>query len=253
MVSDLQKASLLKRVAAGIFDGILLSILAVGFAFLLSVVLDYNGTNAKLDGMYDKYESQYGVDFEISQADYDALTDQQRKDYDTAYKALTSDEEVLYTYNLLINLTMLITTFGILLAVLALEFVVPLWLKNGQTVGKKIFGIGLMRTDGVQMNTMQLFTRTVLGKFTLEIMIPVYIAIMIIFNSIGITGTIILGLILLVEVICLSVTRTNSMIHDLLAGTVAVDLASQTIFRTTEDLIAHQKKIHAERAARADY
>ena len=253
MVSDLQKASLLKRLAAGIFDGILLSVLAVGFALLLSAVLGYNDTNAKLDAMYDQYESKFGVEFEISAADYDAMTDQQRLDYDVAYKALTADQEVLYTYNLLINLTMLITTFGILLAVVALEFVVPLCLKNGQTVGKKIFGIGLIRADGVQMNTMQLFTRTILGKFTIEIMIPVYLVIMIFLNSIGITGTIILALIALIEVITLAATRTNSMIHDLLAGTVAVDLASQTIFRTTEDLIAHQKKIHAEQAARADY
>lgn len=253
MVSDLQKASLLKRLAAGIFDGILLCILAVGAALLLSAVLNYNNVNSELEAAYDQYENQYGVEFDISGAQYDALTDSQRQQYDEAYKALTSDEAVLYTYNLLINLTLLITTFGILLAVLILEFVVPLWLKNGQTIGKKIFGIGLMRSDGVQMNNLQLFTRTVLGKFTIEIMIPVYIVMMIAFNSIGITGTLVLGLIVLVEIIALSVTRTNSMIHDLLAGTVAVDLASQTIFRTTEDLLAYKKKLHAEQVSRADY
>lgn len=253
MVSDLQKASLLKRLAAGIFDGILLCILAVGAALLLSAVLNYNNVNSELEAAYDQYENQYGVEFDISGTQYDALTDSQRQQYDEAYKALTSDEAVLYTYNLLINLTLLITTFGILLAVLILEFVVPLWLKNGQTIGKKIFGIGLMRSDGVQMNNLQLFTRTVLGKFTIEIMIPVYIVMMIAFNSIGITGTLVLGLIVLVEIIALSVTRTNSMIHDLLAGTVAVDLASQTIFRTTEDLLAYKKKLHAEQVSRADY
>ena len=35
MITDIQKASLLKRIAAGIFDGILLCILAVGFAWLM--------------------------------------------------------------------------------------------------------------------------------------------------------------------------------------------------------------------------
>ena len=253
MASDLQKASLLKRLAAGIFDGILLSILAVGFGLLLSALLNYNGTNAKLESLYDQHEQQYGVEFRISEAEYNAMTDQQRQNYDAAYKAMSGDDEVLYTYNLLINLTMLITTFGILLAVIALEFVVPLFLKNGQTIGKKIFGIGLMRTDGVQMNTMQLFTRTVLGKFTIEIMIPVYLIIMVFLNAIGITATLVLGLIGLGQIVSLAVTRTHALIHDLLAGTVAVDLASQTIFRTTEDLIEHQKKIHAEKANRAEY
>lgn len=253
MVTDLQKASLLKRIAAGIFDGILLCTLAVGFAWLLAALLNYNGCNAVLEQGYARYESMYGVEFEISEADYLNLSEQQRSNYDTAYKAMISDEEVLQTYNLLLNLSLIITTFGILLAVLALEFVVPLCLKNGQTLGKKIFGIGLVRTDGVQMNNLQLFTRTVLGKFTIEIMIPVYIVMMIFFNSIGIMAAVSLGALLLAQIIALSVTRTHSLIHDLLAGTVAVDLASQIVFRSTEDLIAYKNKIHAEKTSRSDY
>ena len=59
---------------------------------------------------------------------------------------------------------------------------VPLKLGNGQTIGKKVFGIGVMRVDGVQLTTIQLFIRTILGKFTLETMIPVYIVLMIFFN-----------------------------------------------------------------------
>ena len=43
------------------------------------------------------------------------------------------------------------------------------------------------------------------------------------------------------------------MIHDLLAGTVVVDVSSQMIFRTTDDLIAYKKKIAAEQSARQVY
>ncbi len=253
MITDIQKASLLKRTAAGIFDAILLCILAVGFAWLLTGLLDYNSHNAALQAGYDRYEAQYDVRFDISQEEYQTLTDAQRENYDVAYKALISDQEVVKTYNILLNMTLLITTFGILLAVMALELIVPLCLKNGQTVGKKIFGIGLVRTDGVQMNNMQLFARTILGKFTIEIMIPVYIIIMILFNSIGIVGIAVLAGILLIQLIMLAATRTNSLIHDALAGTVAVDISSQMVFRTTEDLIAYKKKIHAEQAARSNY
>ena len=39
MIYDLQKASMWKRVSAWLFDTILLSIVAVGFAFLLSTIL----------------------------------------------------------------------------------------------------------------------------------------------------------------------------------------------------------------------
>ena len=253
MITDLQKASLWKRIAAGIFDAILLCILAVGFAWMLTALLDYNSHNTALEQAYASYETQYNVEFDISREAYESLTQQQRDAYDAAYAALIADEDVLQTYNLLLNLTLLITTFGILFAVLVLEFLIPLWLKNGQTIGKKIFSIGLMRTDGVQMNNLQLFTRTVLGKFTIETMIPVYIIIMIVFNSIGIVGPLVLALIGLVQIICMVVTRTNSMIHDMLAGTVAVDISSQMIFRSTEDLIAYKKKVAAEQAARQAY
>ena len=253
MVTDLQKASLLKRTAAGIFDGILLCILAVGAAWLLAAVLNYNGVNAALEQGYARYESLYGVEFDISQEAYQQLSQQQKETYEAAYQALIADEAVLRDYELVLNLTLIIITFGILLAVLALEFLVPLVLKNGQTVGKKIFGIGLVRTDGVQMNNLQLFTRTVLGKFTIELMIPVYIIMMIFFNTIGVVGITILGLLLLAQLILPLVTRTHSLIHDLGAGTVAVDLASQMVFKSTEDLIAYKNKLHAEQANRSDY
>ena len=253
MTHDLQKASLWKRASAWIFDFILLGILIVGVALVLSAVLGYNGYNETLDAAYATYEEQYGVEFEISQEQYHTMTEQQRQNYNDAYDALVSDQEAMYAYNMVLNLTMLITTVSILISYLLLEFALPLYLGNGQTLGKKIFGLCLMRIDGVQINTMQLFVRTVLGKFTIETMIPVYILIMIFFNMIGIVGTGILAVLVLVQIILLAVTATNAQIHDLLAGTVVVDYASQMIFRTTEDLIAYQKRVAAEAAARQSY
>lgn len=253
MIHDLQKASLWKRASAWIFDFILLGVLVVGVALVLSAVFGYNGYNDTLDGAYTKYEEQYGVEFEISQEQYLAMTEQQRQNYNDAYNALISDQEAMYAYNMVLNLTMLITTASILISFLALEFALPLFLGNGQTLGKKIFGLCLMRTDGVQINTMQLFVRTVLGKFTIETMVPVYILIMIFFNMVGIVGTAVLAVLGLVQIVLLAVTATNAQIHDLLAGTVVVDYASQMIFRTTEDLIAYKKRVAAEEAARQTY
>lgn len=253
MVYDLQKAGMWKRIAAGMFDGILVTILAVGCAFLLSLALGYDGYSDTLNTAYEKYETEYGVEFELTQEEYQSMTDLQRQNYDAAYAALVADGEAMYAYNMMINLTLVITTLGILLAVLALEYVVPLLLGNGQTLGKKIFSLGLMRTDGVKMNNMQLFVRTILGKYTIETMIPVCICLMIFWGTLDMTGTLILLALLIAEIVIMAVTRTNSLLHDLLAGTVVVDISSQMIFRTTEDLIAYQKKIAAERAARQTY
>lgn len=253
MVFDLQKGSLWKRTAAWMFDSILVSILAVGFGFLLSVFLGYDGYSETVDTAYAKYEAEYGVVFDITQEEYQSMTEEDRQNYDAAYNALIDDEGAMYAYNMMLNLTLVITTIGILLAILLWEFVFPLLIGNGQTVGKKIFSLCLIRNDGVKVNNMQLFTRTVLGKFTIETMIPISILLMLFWGTMDLTGTLILLALAIAEVVSVAVTRTNSALHDLLAGTVVVDISSQMIFRTTEDLIAHKKQVAAERAARQTY
>ena len=250
---ELQRANMWKRISAWLLDIILLGILAVGAGLLLSVVLGYNSHNDALDAGYAKYEAAYGITFEITMEDYNSMTDAERSNYDTAYQAMIADPEVVRNYNMVLNLTLVITTLGILLAYLLLEFAVPLLFGNGQTLGKKVFGIGLIRNDGVQMNTMQLFVRTVLGKFTIETMIPVYVIIMLFFNIVGLPGTLLLAALLLTQLIMLAVTRNRTPIHDMLSGTVAVDISSQRIFRTTEELISYTKRVHAEKAARQPY
>lgn len=253
MSSDIQKASMWKRISAYLFDIILLVVLVTAVAFVLSAVFGYDGYNQTLDAAYAGYEAEYGIVFDISHEQYNVMTEAERLRYDEAYAALIADEEAMYAYNMVVNLTLVITTLGILLGYLVLEFAVPLFFGNGQTLGKKIFGIGLMRIDGVRITPLQLFVRTVLGKFTIETMIPVYVVVMLLFNTVGVTGTLLLAALLLAQIIILAVTRTNSLIHDLLAGTVAVDYASQRIFRTTEDLIEYKKRLHAEEVARKDY
>lgn len=250
---ELQKASMWKRISAWLLDVILLSIVVVGMGALLSWLLGYNGYNEALDAGYAKYEDSYGVVFDITAEEYDSMTEEERQNYDAAYEALIADTEVIRAYNMVLNLTLVITTLSILLGYLILEFVLPLIFDNGQTLGKKIFAIALVRNDGVKMNNMQLFVRTVLGKFTVGTMIPVYVFIMLFFNIVGLGGTLLLGALLLTQIILLAATRNRTAIHDLLAGTVAVDISSQQIFRTTEELIEYTKRIHAERAARKPY
>lgn len=253
MIYDIQKASMGKRISAFLFDGILLSVVIVAVAFLLSSVLGYDGYSANLEAAYDKYQTEYGITFDITQEQYLALSEEELAAYDTAYEALIADTEAMYNYNMVINLTLIIVSVGILLGFLAMEFLIPMLFGNGQTLGKKIFGIALVRSDGVKINGMQLFARTVLGKFTIETMIPVYILILIFFNAMGIVGPIIVGVLGVAQAAALLVTRNNCALHDLIGGTVVVDMASQMIFKSSDDLIAYQKKVAAEKAARQKY
>ena len=253
MICDLQKASIWKRISAFLFDAIMLTIAAVLFAWLISVAVQYDVPAAQLEASYAKYEEAYGVDFQMPLEAYQALTDQQRANVDTAYAALAADEEAVYAYNMLLQLTLLITTFGILLAYLVLEFTVPMLFGNGQTLGKKIFSLGLMRTEGTRVSGVVMFIRTILGKYAIETMIPVYIIIMIYYNSIGLVGPGIMLVIGAVQIVLMIATKTNSVIHDCLATTVVVDLPSQMIFNTREELMAYKEKLHAEKVARTPY
>ena len=253
MVYELQKACLWKRIAAWLFDGILLSILAVGLAFLLSLAFHYNRYSDQISDAYLAYESSCGVSLDISQEEYENLSPADKLAYDSAYEMLIRDEDVLYAYNMAVNLSLVITSISILAAALVLEFIVPLFFKNGQTLGKKIFSLCLVRSDGVKINTLQLFTRTVLGKFTIEIMIPVYIILMLFWGITDLSGTLVLGGLLLAEMITLIVSQRNAAIHDLLAGTAVADFSGQMIFESEEELIAFKKKIHSDWAAKQDY
>ena len=249
---ELQKANMWKRISAGLFDGILLAMLAVGLAFLLSVVLGYDGHTAQLEARYAEYEARYGITLDITSADYEAMTEEERGQYDAALAAFAEDREAGYLYSLLINLTLVIITFGILLSYLILELIVPLLFGNGQTLGKKVFGIGVMHVNALKITPQMLFIRTVLGKYTLETMIPVLLILMIFFGIIGIEGTAIILVLAIVQVVLLAATRTRSAIHDLLAQSVTVDLASQMIFENAEARMNYVKNRAAEEAARAE-
>lgn len=252
MIYDLQKASMWKRASAYIFDSILLAVLAVGLAFLISGITHYNDQTTRLSNYYLQYGNEYGIDLGISYADYEKLDDDQLQLYEDALKAMNADQDVVRTYELVINLSLVIVTFSILFSMLLLEYLVPLLFKNGQTLGKKAFGIGVMRTDGVKINSILLFIRTVLGKFTIETMLPVLMVIMIFFGQAGGMAVLIIAGIFLLQIALLIATRNNYTIHDLLAKTVVVDIASQMIFDTEADLIAYKERIHAEQAARQD-
>ena len=253
MIEELQKAGLWKRISAALFDMIILGIVIVGVAYLLSLVTGYDGYSRTVSDSYEKYETAYNVTFELTQEEFDALSSEERMRYDEAYQALCSDEAAMYAYNMLVNLTLLISSISILIGYLATEFAVPLMLGDGQTLGKKIFGIALMRTDRIRVTAPLLFIRTILGKYTVETMVPVLIIIMIFFNMAGLMAVLSLGGILLLEIVLMIATRTDSLIHDLLAKTVVVDYASQRIFSSEEELLEYKKKLHAEHVARQEY
>ena len=250
MAYDLQKASMWKRISAFLFDGIMLGILAVLIAWGLSALLGYDGYNRTVNESYERYSQEYQVDLRMTLTEYEAMSAEEAQRVDEAFDALNADTKALRAHQMMLQLSVLIISLGFFFAYLAWEFFIPLKLGDGQTVGKKIFGLGLMKTDGTRVRGPALFIRAILGKYTIETMIPVLILLMIYWGTIGVVGPVVILLILLTEIILITATHTNSLLHDLLANTVAIDEASQKIFETPEEAAAFKAQIAAEAAQR---
>ncbi len=253
MTADVQKASFWKRMSACLFDIIILAIVAIGAASALSAIFGYDGYSEKMTRYYEQYEEQYGVDFDISVEDFEKLTDEEKNIYYEADKAMNSDGEVIKAYRMMLSLSILIVSLGLFIAFFVLEFIIPMVFGNGQTLGKKIFGVAVMRTNSVKITPPVLFIRTILGKYTIETMVPVFLLFMILFGVLGFVGVLVIFAIILLNVILVFATRTSSAIHDLLSDTVTVDMASQRIFDSYDAMIEYKKKLHAEAVSKEDY
>ena len=239
---DVQKASMWKRISAALFDSILIAIVAVGAVLLLSSLFGYDAYAQQLEQAYASYEEQYDVKLSITAEQYAELTEAERQRYDEALQAFAADAEINRIYGLMFHYTVLMLVFGVLASFLILEFLIPLLLGNGQTLGKKIFGIGVMRVDGVKLSPLLLFARAVLGKYTVETMLPILIIVMIYFNVMGIVGVILIGALAVFQLVLLVSSPLRTPIHDRLAQTVAVDFEAQLIFDSDEALRAYQKE-----------
>ncbi len=270
MIYDLQKASVLKRISAWLLDFILLIIVITGLAWGLSAAFGYYQNQSFIEQINNEYDEKYFSEINgegclpenrkltfntnvMTAEKYEALSEENRALFDDVYDIYKSDARVSYAFNKEIIILMSAVSLSIILAYLALEFFVPLKLGNGQTVGKKVFAIGVMQVNGVRITGVSLFARSMLGKCTVETMVPALIVLMILQGAINIVGLLVLALLAVFEVILLISTKTNSMIHDIFAFTVTVDLPSQMIFDTEAELIAYKKRIHAEAVDNAKY
>ena len=253
MTFDLQRANSLKRVSAWLLDAILLCIITTMMAWLLSAVLHYDSYVQQLDSRYAYYEETYGVCRDYTMDDVNAMTPEQRANLDAASKELSQDPVAIQAYQTIIYLVIAMVSLSLFLACVILEFIVPMLLGHGQTVGKKVFGLAVMQLNGVRVNGVCMFIRTVIGKFAIELIIPILMGLMLYFGSINTIGWLVVGVIVTAELFFIFSSPDRCPIHDKLANTITVDYASQKIFDTKEDLIAYQTKIAAEKAAEQDY
>ena len=223
------------------------------FRSALSAILGYDKYMDVIEQVEQEYIEKYDINPDITDEERAALTPEEEAVYDEYNKARQDDERLLIAYNMLFNLSLAITSVSILLAYVIMELIVPIIFKNGQTLGKKAFGLAVVHTNGVRLHGQAHFVRTIIGKCLIEAIIPAYFVIMILFGGLGIVGVVVLALMLVLQIFVIAYTKTRSAIHDLIADTVVVDYASQMIFENADELIAYKTKIHEEMANKKEY
>ena len=243
---QIQKASLWKRFAAGLLDVILILIIATGCMVVISEIVDYDSKTAEMESYYEEYENQYGVNLDITTEEYEKLTEDEKKIYEEVTEKITKDERIIKVYNYVVNLMLLMTSIGLLMAVIVVEFILPIILKNGQTLGKKCMGICLVKSNSVKVNNFVLFVRSILGIYTIEFMIPLYVLILLIFGSGNIIFLLLAAGIIILNLGLIITSQDNLLIHDAFASTVVVDKSVQMIFESEEELIEFKKELHAK-------
>lgn len=256
MTTDLQKPGMWKRISAWLLDIILLATMVVGIWWGLNALFRYDDYLDTYTKASEFYAQKHGYDLSLTEEDVELMTEQEReeamKKAEAVNQDMNADEEVVHAWNMMVSLSLLSVTLSVFFSMLLLEFVVPLLFGNGQTLGKKVFSIAITRIDSVQIKPLQLAMRTFLGKFTVETMLPIYLVILAM-SGYGLTMSLIALVIMTAQILAPMLSRDDRALHDYIAGTMAVDIHSQRIFRTPQDLVDYKTKLHAEAVARRGY
>ena len=254
MIYDLQKAGILKRFSAALLDFFLIVILAAGAMYLMSLITGITGYSEMVQKYYAEYGEKHDVDLLISQEDLEAQTEEYKARYQEAVKDFFDNDEAKNAYHKVLTLPLVIITFSVLIPVVIVEFIIPLCLKNGRTVGKRVFNLGVVFKNSVKMSNFALFVRAILGKYTIEIMAPILLLYMVFYNNIlGVTGLIVLGLLFVLQIALLIATKTNACIHDVLANTAVVDMQTQMVFDSYDELMQYKEELHEEEVKKSTY
>lgn len=275
MIYSIQKASLTKRISAFLFDVMMIIVVFLVCALSMSAILGYSNYTQEKDmiqaSILEKYniealEEKYS-DIEVANFIYynnlsdeervafesnEDLPEELRKNFKDCLYEINNNEKIATLTGTMFSLFITIFSTSLLIAFIILEFIVPLIFKNGQTLGKKIFSLGVVRIDSVKVSPIVLFVRTILGKYTISTMVPlISFCWFTLFPSI--TPLFFILLILLLHIVFYFTSGTGALIHDKMAATAVVDMQTQMIFDSVEALEEYKLQVHREEAEKADY
>ena len=177
-------------------------------------------TYVKVDGNYDK--TKIGIKKE-SISDDDAtkfLYTFYRNAYLNEFQSISYVADWQASLSFYYTLEFVLST---LIAITVTYIIIPYLLKNGQTAGKKAFGIGLASTDGYVYNSKKLPLRAVpVILLDFAFLIPIW-------SSMFVVMLVVL-IIFLVSFALSMASPLKKSLHDYPAGSIVVDLKTSIIF-----------------------
>ena len=156
--------------------------------------------------------------------------------YHIAVEDLTARPFVAKAYDTWYNHSYYYPIIACLLFTLPIFFlIIPLCLKNGETLGKLFFKLGLANKLGYRHSKLQLIPRFLLS---IAIVVVLYFTVGVNLISLGI-----ITFIALVSYGLTIFTKGHKAIHDYLAGTIVVDKVHSEIYKNAEEAAKIQEAI----------
>lgn len=245
-VYGINKAKLVKRIAAACLDFVIFALVAVGFATLSSLMFNYDSYREQLDQKYEEYGVYVTYDTSVPEEDRTGIFCEIKEEGDSCYlawEAFYADEEAEALLHKCSSITIATLSIGLFGGVMVAYFLIPLLLKNGQTFGKKFMRLALVNKDGIRVPKINLFIRALFGIYVVEYMVPLY-GIIYIFSGLpgSIVATAIVIGILVGNMFLVATNKYGLTFHDMIGKTVVVEFDGQAIFDTVEELEEYKKK-----------
>lgn len=148
------------------------------------------------------------------------LLDFMYKQYDVAFSNFSFvDENYLKLSKSIITFTVLTILISLVLSIIIFELIIPLCFPNGETLGKKLFSIGLVNAkDGFKIKKSQILVR-----FVVLLFFETLLSILLIAIPLFITFSFMLF------------SKSGSPLHDYFAAIICVDKKKTIIYKDFED------------------
>lgn len=235
------KPKTIHRLAAFLIDAIVFVILFTGVLYLISLIMDFDAHYALLQ---EEYKKVGYLIFNEEKEKWEFLTST-APNYEEVTKLVTENKVIMEELFFVNSFSVKSPLIAIAIVLLVVEFIIPLILRNGQTIGMKVFSIGLISNTGIAISPIQLFARCFIGKMAVLGIIPALGILYIFLNySGGLLGSLIVLVIYGINLFLLIRSKNNTGIQDLIANVIPVDAKETIFYRTMKEFNEANKNIN---------